>query len=296
MSERSDWQSQSRTGADSTIGIVCGGGTLPFAVADAVLRRGGQVVLFAIKGSAETTGVARYPHHWIALGQYGRLRRLAQKEGCHELVLIGSLVRPAISKVQFDWQALRLLPRIVRLFRGGDNHLLSGIGKILEEDGFRLRGAHEIAPELLASAGVIGKYAPLERDRADIARGLALVQALGPFDVGQAVVVADQHVLAIEAAEGTDGMLERVAELRGKGRIATPPGVGVLVKAPKPDQDARIDLPSIGPRTVEAIARAGLSGVAVAAGRTLIAEADRVITAADAARVFIVGIEVEGLR
>ena len=131
----------------------------------------------------------------------------------------------------------------------------------------------------------------MQRDTADIARGLALLRAIGPFDVGQAVVVADNQVLAVEAVDGTDNMLERIAELRARGRVATGKGAGVLIKAPKPSQDRRLDMPAIGPRTVEAAARAGLAGIAVVAGSTIIAEPQQVARAADAAKLFVYGID-----
>jgi DUF1009 family protein len=117
---------------------------------------------------------------------------------------------------------------------------------------------------------------------------------MGPFDVGQAVVVADNRVLAVEAADGTDAMLAHVAELRRSGRIPTPLRRGVLVKAPKPGQDRRIDLPSIGPRTLENAARAGLGGVAVVAGSTVVADPERMPAAADGAGLFVVGVEDAG--
>ena len=152
-------------------------------------------------------------------------------------------------------------------------------------------GAHEVAPEILMPRGNIGTLGPGQRDVADIARGLALLRAIGPFDVGQAVVVADNQVLAVEAVDGTDNMLERIAELRTRGRVATAKGVGVLIKAPKPAQDRRLDMPAIGPRTVEAAARAGLAGIAVVAGSTIIAEPQQVARAADAAKLFVCGID-----
>jgi DUF1009 family protein len=151
-------------------------------------------------------------------------------------------------------------------------------------------GAHEVAPEILMPRGNIGTFGPEQRDLADIARGLALLRALGPFDVGQAVVVADNQVLAIEAVDGTDNMLERIAELRERGRVATGKGVGVLIKAPKPTQDRRLDMPAIGPKTVEAAARAGLAGIAVLAESTIVAEPAELARAADAAKLFVCGV------
>jgi DUF1009 family protein len=150
-----------------------------------------------------------------------------------------------------------------------------------------------VAPEILMPEGPIGSLRPSPRDEADIQRALALLAATGSFDMGQAAIVADNHVLAVEAAEGTDAMVARVAALRAQGRIAAPPGRGVLVKAPKPLQDRRFDLPAVGPRTVEEAARAGLAGIAVAAAAAVVAEPAAVAAAADAAGLFVVGIKAD---
>ena len=275
---------------ESPLAIICGGGSLPFAVADAARRAGWTVILFAIEGWADTAAVARYQHHWVGLGQFGRFRRLARAAGCREVVCIGTVLRPSVSTLRPDWATVRLLPRLYRLFRGGDDHLLSGLGRIFEEHGFHLLGAHEIAPDILVPAGALGRREPSERDREDIARGFALIAAMGPFDVGQAAVIAERRVLAVEAAEGTDAMLERIRELRRLGRIRSPAGVGVLVKAPKPEQDRRLDLPSIGPTTIERTVAAGLGGVAVRAGEVIIVQPVTVAAAADQAGIFVVGV------
>jgi hypothetical protein len=176
------------------------------------------------------------------------------------------------------------------VYRGGDDLLLTGLAEMFEEHGFRLLGAHQVAPEILAPEGVLGACQPTVDDRIDIARALELLRATGPFDIGQAVVVAGHRVLAIEAAEGTDRMLEHVAHLRADGRIRTAVGTGVLVKAPKDSQDHRFDLPTIGPRTIDGIVRAGLSGLAVVAGSTIVAEPEQLIAAAEKAGVFVVGV------
>ena len=199
-------------------------------------------------------------------------------------------MRPSIWHVHPDLLGLSLLPRALKAFRGGDNHLLSSIGALLEDKGMRLRGAHEVAPEILVPAGVLGSVRPSENDLADIALGMDYLRAAGPFDVGQAVVVAGLHILAVEAAEGTDGMLARVAALRANGRVRTARGSGVVVKAPKPQQDRRFDLPSIGPMTAEGAASAGLAGIAVVAVETVVAEPVRLIAAADRAGIFVFGV------
>lgn len=279
-----------RRAPDESVAIICGGGSFPRAVGNAVARSGRRVVMFAIKGWADAASVERHPHHWVALGQVGRFLRLAHAEGCRDVLLIGTLLRPPLRQIRLDWQTIRLMPRIVRAFRGGDDWLLSSIGKMMEEAGLRLVGLHDIAPDIIVAEGVLGRHQPSARDRSDIARALGLIAAMGPFDVGQAVVVADSHVLAVEAAEGTDNLLVRLADLRREGRVTTPERVGVLVKAPKPAQDRRFDLPAIGPATIRNAARAGLAGVAVAAGNTIIAEAAEAVAAADDAGIFLAGV------
>ena len=139
-------------------------------------------------------------------------------------------------------------------FRGGDDHLLSGIGRILEQDGFRMVGIRDVAPDMLMPEGRIARATPDPAATADIARGREVLRALGPFDIGQAVVVIDGHVVAVEDIEGTDGLLARVARLREAGRIRAKSGRGVLVKAPKSGQDLRFDLPTVGAKTIEGVA------------------------------------------
>lgn len=274
-----------------SLAIICGGGSLPFAVARAAERAGRRVVLFPVRGWADPAAFAAYPHHWLALVQAGRFRKLAGQEGCRDVVFVGTAVRPPFRSLRIDFTTLRILLRIFRGYRGGDDHLLSAIVRIFEDYGFRVLGAHEVAPDILMPAGPVGMLKPSRRDDDDIALALRLLAAVGPFDIGQGAIVADNHVLAIEAAEGTDAMLSRIVELRARHRIATPLGVGVLVKAPKPGQERRVDLPTIGPRTVEEAARAGLAGIAVVAGGALIAEPAAVAAAADKAKIFVFGIE-----
>ncbi len=272
------------------VAVICGGGSFPGAVAEAIVRHGRRPVMFGLRGWADPKVVERYAHHWIAIGQAGRLFRLARAERCRDALFIGTLLRPPLWSIRLDWQTLRLMPRIARFFHGGDDRLLSGVASLFEERGLRIIGLDEVAPEILVPKGVLGHYQPTARDNDDIGCALKLLAALGPFDVGQAAIVADEHVLAVEAAEGTDNMLLRVAEMRKQGRVTTPPGRGVLVKAPKPGQDRRFDLPAVGPQTVENVARAGLAGLAVAAGSTIVAEIVDVMTAADRAKIFLIGV------
>lgn len=275
---------------DDPLALICGGGSMPLAVAQSVTGRGRAVVLFALRGAADAAAVERFPHHWVSIGQIGKFMRLARAAGCRDVVFIGSLVRPSLWQVRPDLKGLQVMPRVIAAYRGGDNHLLSGMGKILEQDGFHLLGAHEVAPQILVPKGALGRAQASPRDRDDIAIGFDCLHAIGPFDVGQAAVVAGKHVLAVEAAEGTDQMLARIAEMRANGRLRAASTGGVLVKAAKPGQDRRFDLPSIGPRTVDGAVRAGLAGIAVLAEETIIAEPELVIAKADQANIFVVGI------
>ena len=277
-------------GDEGPLAMLCGGGSLPLTVADQVASNGRPVLLFPLRGAAEGLAVERYPHHWVHIGQIGKFLRLARAAGCRDVVFIGSLVRPSLWHVHPDLKGLTVLPRVFAAYRGGDNHLLSGMGKLLEDEGLRLVGAHEIAPDILIQEGTLARAQPSELDRRDIALGLEYLRAAGKFDIGQAVVVAGRHILAVEAAEGTDAMLVRIAEMRANGRLRARPGTGTLVKAPKPAQDRRFDLPSIGPQTVEGVVRAGLAGIAVLAGSTIVAEPARLIELADRNAIFVVGV------
>jgi len=278
-----------RPSGTGPLGIVAGGGAFPAAVADAVVAEGREVLLFLIRGFADPA-LERYPHHWFRLGSLGSVTALAKARGVKDLVMVGALTRPRVSDLGLDWTMLRVLPRIIRLFRGGDNHLLSGVLGLVAEQGFHLIGAHEAVPRLLLPEGVLGALAPTAQDRADMARGLDLIRTLGPFDVGQGVIVVDGFVVAVEAAEGTDQMLARYGEMRRTGRLRIPARRGVLVKAPKPGQDRRVDLPSLGPATVERAAEAGLAGIAFEAGGAIVPDAQALGSAADSAGLFVFGI------
>jgi len=274
----------------SPVGLIAGGGVMPFAVADSLSARGIHPVLFALRGACDPERVARFNHHWISVGQIGRAVKLFRAENCRDLVFIGTLVRPALSEIRLDWGTLRVLGRVWASFRGGDDHLLSGIGDILEQDGFRMVGIRDVAPDLLMPEGCLTRAVPDDHALADIARGRDVLDALGRFDIGQAAVVIDGHVVGVEDIEGTDGLLARVARLRAEGRIRAATTRGVLVKAPKSGQDLRFDLPTMGPRTVEGAASARLAGIAIVAGHTVVADPQAMIEAADAAGLFVTGL------
>jgi UDP-2,3-diacylglucosamine hydrolase len=282
--------SSAASAISSPVGVIAGGGTMPFAVADSLQARGVAPVLFALRGACDPVRVERFRHHWISVGQLGRATKLFRSEGCRDLIFIGTLMRPALSEIRLDWGTVRVIGRILASFRGGDDHLLSGIGRILEQDGFRMVGIRDVAPDVLMPEGSITRATPDPAAASDIEKGREVLRALSPFDIGQAVVVIDGHVVAVEDIEGTDGLLARVARLRGEGRLRSKMGRGVLVKAPKSGQDLRFDLPTVGSRTIEGAAIAGLAGIAIIAGHTIAADSQSMIEAADKAGLFIQGL------
>jgi UDP-2,3-diacylglucosamine hydrolase len=270
------------------LGIIAGKGPLPCVVAEAAEARGLPLHIVGIRGEA-SEAIERFPHTWIKWGEVNKLFGALESNGCRDLVIIGGVSRPDLANVKFDLGAIKNLPFILSLGKGGDDNVLSRIVGYLERKGYRVHGAEEVAPELLAGEGILGQRTPSAEDRSDIELGFRVVSALGHLDIGQAAVVAKGRVLAVEAAEGTDAMLARCAELRQSGRVIQHGQAGVLVKAPKPGQEERIDLPTIGTETVRRAAAAGLAGIAVAARQVLVADGAATIDAADKLGLFLLG-------
>lgn len=271
------------------LGIIAGRGPLPCVLAESATARGLPLHIVAIRGEAREE-IERFPHTWIKWGEIGKMFAALDNNGCGDLVIIGGVNRPDLANVRFDLGAIRTLPFLLSLGKGGDDHVLSRIVRFFEDKGYRVHGAGDVAPELLAEEGTLGNKTPSAEDLADIETAFRVVSALGRFDVGQAAVVVKSHVLAVEAAEGTDAMLARCAELREAGRAGRGGRAGVLVKAPKPGQEERVDLPTIGPDTVNRAAAAGLAGIAVAAGQVLMAERAATIEAANRHGLFLLGV------
>jgi DUF1009 family protein len=272
------------------LGIVCGAGDFPLAVADAVAKTGRPVVLVGFHGYANSA-IERYPHEWTHFGAFGKLIALLRKHHARDVVAVGSVYRPRLRDFRLDWTTLRIMPRLARLYRGGDDHLLSGVVDLVHGYGLHMVSVAEVAPGMTMPEGVLGRHHPSTDDEIDIQFGHSLLRTLGPFDVGQAAAIAGRRVLTIEGAEGTAGMMARLAEMRAQGVLRLPEKAGVLVKAPKPGQDRRIDLPAVGTETVAQAAKAGLRGIAVEAGGTIVPDIAAMIRAADAAGIFLLGVQ-----
>ena len=267
------------------LGVLAGSGDIPARLISACRSSGREVFVVALNGETDPKTVEDCDHVWQDIAAVGGTVDALKSAGCEDVVLIGPLHRPQFSALKPDWQGVKLLPRILKAARVGDDALLTVVVAFLEEQGFRVVGADEILTDMAAPFGNLGAHTPSDEDRADIARGVEVGRALGAADVGQAVVVRDGVVLAVEAAEGTDAMLARCIELRGDG------AGGVLVKLPKPGQERRVDLPTIGTSTVERAIAAGLHGIAVEVGGALVVDRENVVARADAAGLFVTGIE-----
>lgn len=272
------------------LGIAAGSGPLPVALAEAALASGREVFIIGIKGAAEPA-IERFPHAWVRLGAMGEFLRLLKEEGCQDIVLIGGIRRPNLSSLVPDSTGRRLMPRVAKWMMQGDDGLLRGLSEFLEkEHGFRIVGAHEVAHSLLAPEGALTTTAPTVSQEMDIDIAIRATLAIGALDIGQGAVACRGVVLALEAAEGTDRMLERVASLPESVRGTVSAREGVLVKLSKPGQERRVDMPTIGVDTIANAAAAGLAGIAVEAGGALVADGEAVTRAANKAGLFVIGL------
>ena len=273
-----------------TIAIIAGNGALPYEIADELIANERKVLILGI-GEDVDRRIADYPHKNLDWGQLSDFWAILKKTKSKDLVFAGGYnSRPPISKILFDWDIIKELPHIISILAAGDNSLISGVLQRVEKKGFKVWGAHELAPGLLVHQGANTPKKPSGKDQKSLALGLSVTRQLGKFDVGQAAVIVGRRAVALEGAEGTDAMLQRVRSLRESGRI--PAKIkGVLVKSLKPNQDLRADLPTIGPNTVKCAVEAGLSGIGVEAGCALIVSRAETLAAAKQAGLFIYGID-----
>lgn len=279
---------------DATVVLAAGAGRLPEQVAQSFDRAGLAFKVLAFRGFTDRALRAR-ADATVDLLDIGETLRILEAWGPATVVPAGGVARPSPAAILNATAAFRNWATL-RSLSGGDDRLLRSVLALLEENGHTVRGVHEVAPDLLSPAGLVGRHAPDASGAAAIATGRALLAALSPFDVGQAVVVAADRVLAVEGPEGTDRMLARARALArkpwnrklwGRGR---PLSGTVLVKCAKESQDLRIDLPAIGPRTIRNAAAAGCAGVAVEAGRTLLIDRRETVAEADRLGLFLIGV------
>lgn len=279
--------------AADRVAVIAGSGGLPLAVATTLRENGRTPFVVVVGGEGDPQQFAAFPHTRMTLEDFPDLIAVLRREKITHAVLAGAVSRrPNPWKVRRNLQLLRILAKFIAPLARGDDNLLRAVVDYIEENGIRIVGAHEIAPDLLAPSGLVTAAAPLAGDWRDIDAGRAAATAIGILDIGQAAVAIGGRAVALEDIEGTDELLARVKAFRGHGRLAGKRR-GVLVKCAKPRQELRADLPTIGPVTVEAAHEAGLAGIAVDAGRSFLLEQRRTAERADALGLFIVGLEPE---
>jgi DUF1009 family protein len=272
------------------LGLIAGAGGLPLEIVRACRTAERPVFVLRLRGLADPALGEAAPGVDVGVAEWGKMFQTLKRQRCHEICFAGGVPRPDFANLKPDLRGLAALPRVLAAARNGDDALMRQVMQEFEQEGFVVQGADAVISGLTIGAGPLGRIAPAAADAADIDQALRAARALGSLDIGQAVVVANGLVLAVEAQEGTDAILQRCADLprtlRSHGVLAA----GVLAKAVKPIQDRRVDLPTIGPATIEAAARAGLVGVVGEVGSLLIVERERVIQTADDLGLFVVGV------
>jgi UDP-2,3-diacylglucosamine hydrolase len=276
--------------AGKVLGIVAGGGDLPLEIAASAREAGRAVFVLGLEGCADAW-VDGFPHAWASLGEAGKIARALHGADCGDMLMAGKLQRPEFSKLKLDAKGMMMVPRLIAAAARGDDALLRAVADMFAREGFTVVSVADAAPGLLAPEGKLGAVAPSGETESDIARAFAIVRAMGEFDVGQAAAVCEGLPLAVEAAEGTDEMIARIGTLPEHFRGTVKKRRGVLVKAVKPVQDGKTDLPVIGLATLNNAAAVGLAGIAIEAGRTLILNRGEVIAEADRLGMFVVGVK-----
>jgi DUF1009 family protein len=282
---------ETQNDGEGRLAIIAGSGFLPVYLAAAARDAGENPVIVVVKNEA-LHDWSDYDHAVLGVGDFKGFQEFFDLHGVRRIVMSGSIARrPEWRDIRPTWQSLIKMPGVVKtLLSKGDDTVLKMVIGLLEVKGRRVIGAHDIAPDLLATTGTLGRHTPSDEDMRDIRQAAKAADALGMLDVGQGAVSVGGRIVALEGVEGTDQMIERVAGLRAAKRISQRRR-GVLVKLCKPQQDLRADLPSIGVSTILNAKAAGLGGIAVEAGRALILERKAAIDAADAAGMFIFGID-----
>jgi DUF1009 family protein len=266
------------------LGVIAGAGALPGQIIAACRETGREFFVLAFEGSADPDIIGNVPVQWIRMSSLSTALESARREGVSELVLVGKIPRPSVMELMRDIRSAKFMAKVGTRMLGDDNILSAVVRELEEAEGFKVIGPETVLENLLATEGPYGRLAPSADELADIRRGLDVVHQLGRLDIGQAAIIQNGFVIGVEGAEGTDRLIQRCREFVSPDL----PG-GVLVKAAKPTQDLRIDLPAVGLSTVEYAVEAGLRGIAVETGRTLVVDRADMARAADAAGIFLCG-------
>jgi len=267
------------------LGMIAGSGRMPIEIIQHCNKNNVELYVVGIEPFASEEQLKQAPHSFAKLGEAGKILRTFKKNDVKNIVLAGGIKRPSLRELIPDLGGIKLLAKIA-LKRMSDDSLFRAVIDEIEKHDFKVVSIEEVVPDMLFSEGVYGKIQPSSEDMDDICRGITVAKALGAVDVGQAVVVQEGMVLAVEAVEGTDSMLSRAASLKKAGKAP------VMVKIRKPGQDLRVDLPAIGLQTIEQLKKYGMKGIAVEAGGILLIEREAVIQYANEVGIFIIGVRV----
>jgi DUF1009 family protein len=275
------------------LGLIAGAGGLPAEIADHCRKAGRPYFVVRLKGIADDA-TQGHPSEEVGLAELGKCFKVLRREHCEAVCFAGNVARPDFASLRPDMRGMAALPGIIAAARHGDDALLRKVLAEFAKEGFSIEGVHEAVGAMTLPLGLLGRHAPTAAHTTDIERALDVAREIGKLDVGQGAVVCEGLVLAVEAQEGTDSMLRRVADLPAAVRGEPGRAKGVLAKAPKPIQELRVDLPTIGVATMRGAAKAGLAGVVGEAGRLLIVDREAVIAAADEMGLFVLGVERKG--
>ena len=274
----------------ANVGIFAGRGSLPRELAEHLRAMGHEPFIVGIEGETEPW-INDFNNKLFVWGKLGRFFKHLQANNIKQMIFAGGVTRPTLRFRDMDWGGVVSLSKVMAFMVGGDNSLLTGLMKLFDQYGVTVVGAHDIMPELLTPKGILFGRKPSKKALHNIDKAFEACKALGALDIGQAAVAVGGRVVAVEGIEGTDGMLERIASMRVSGRLFEDGKHGVLVKTMKPDQDMRADLPTIGPQTIDSVIKAGLKGVAIEAGHSLLLEKEETLARARQAGVFVYGLE-----
>lgn len=275
---------------NGNIGIFAGGGSLPRELASHLKSQGRMPFIVGIKGETEPW-IEEYDYKLFVWGKLGQFFKHLETNNIKQVIFAGGVTRPSLKLVDLDFGGILSLSRVLAFMLGGDNSLFKGLIKLFDHHGVEVVGAHKVMPGLLTPSGVFFGRNPSKKAMLNINKAFKACKVLGDLDIGQAAVAVGGRVVAVEGIEGTDGMLQRIAEMRATGRLYEDGKHGVLVKTMKPNQDMRADLPSIGPATIDAVVKAGLKGIAIEAGHSLILEKETTLLSAKQAGIFVYGLE-----
>jgi len=269
------------------LGMIAGGGMMPVEIINHCNAIGREIFVIGIEPFAKEEELKDAPHIYAKIGEAGKMLKAFKNNNVYEIVLAGGIKRPSFKEMIPDWEGVKIVTKLA-VKRMSDDKLFRAVMDEIESRGFKVVGIEEVVPDMMFSEGIYGSVKPTADDLDDIKRGITVAKALGAVDVGQAVVVQEGMVLAVEAIEGTDMMLSRASMLRKEGKAP------IMVKVLKPGQDMRVDLPAMGLQTIEQLKKYGIKGMAVEAGGILLIEREAVIKMADKEGIFIIGVRISG--